>query len=98
MAKLKKTVTPSVPTKEVEKEVVAEVSKKISIDSLQKYLESCISKRDTFIFDDSKSAYEFGKKLRDIALKEEGVDFAEQMKKFDVEINYNTVRLRFLGD
>ena len=95
MPRIKKTVSPSIPTvivEEQKKEVV-----KNSIDSLQKYLESCISKRDTFNFDDAKSAYEFGKKLRDVAMKEEGVDFAEQMVKFDVEINYTIVRLRFLG-
>jgi hypothetical protein len=96
MPRIKKTVSPSIPTivtEEVKKEII-----KFSIDSLQKYLESCEAKRDTFTFDDAKSAYEFGKNLRDLAMKEEGVAFAEHMVKFDVEINYTIVRLRLLGD
>lgn len=97
MPRIKKTVSPSIPTKIVEAEKKKEISKS-SIDNLEKYLESCVAKRDTFNFDDAKSAYEFGKKLRDIAMKEEGVEVADRMAKFNVEINYTFVRVRLLGD
>ena len=90
MSRTKKTVSPSIP-----KTVIKEESISKSIDSLQKYLESCPARKDSFNFDSANDAYNFGKKLRTIAVKEEGVQHEEQLEKFDVEINYMTVRLKF---
>jgi len=90
MSRTKKTVSPSIPKKLIAEEPVSK-----SIDTLHKYLESCPSRKDTFNFDNSNDAYAFGKKLRAIAVKEEGVQHEEQLEKFDVEINYTIVRLKF---
>ena len=69
--------------------------------TLEDYLRGCQVNKDNehfdvYNFDDATEAYEFGKKLRDAAMKEEGVVFADQMERFAVDISYMTVRIKLL--
>lgn len=66
------------------------------IDSLQKYLETCPNKMDSFTFDSDKEAYVYGQKLRDLTCKEEKVNFPDECKLFKVDISLNTVRIRLV--
>jgi len=71
------------------------------LHTLEAYLNSCgINKDgehfDIFNFSDATEAYDFGKSLRNIAIKEEGVDFGDQLQKFQVDISYMTVRIKLL--
>lgn len=66
--------------------------------TLEEYLKKCPNNMDKYDFENSKDAYEFGHKLREIALQEEGVFRPDQMEKFNVEISYKTVRIRYTAE
>jgi hypothetical protein len=62
--------------------------------ALENYLLTCPNHSETYSFpDDYQAAYDFGNKLRENAMKEEGVQFANQMKKFKIDIAYDFVRI-----
>lgn len=65
-----------------------------SVGALEKYLNRCPGKADRYDFDVPAEAYEFGNKLRQTAMDEEGVARPDQMKKFVVDISYQTVRIK----
>ena len=66
------------------------------LKTLESYLMSCDHHCEKYEFDDAHEAYEFGQKLREIAMHEEGVNHADQMQKFEVDISYTTVRIKLL--
>ena len=70
--------------------------KKPTETKLEDYLKSCPNFCDFYDFENHEDAYKFGKNLREIAMKEEGVTFPDQMEKFDVEISLQRVRIKLL--
>ncbi len=77
-------------------EVSARTPVKEKTGSLEEYLLTCPNHCEMYEFATSQEAYEFGKKLRENAIKEEGVNHADQMKKFDVDISYTNVRIKLV--
>jgi hypothetical protein len=66
--------------------------------SLEEYLNRCPGKCDRYDFEIPAEAYEFGNKLRQSAMDEENVARADQMKKFIIDISYQTVRIKLNTD
>lgn len=71
------------------------------MNTLEAYLRTCQINKDgehfdVYNFDDATEAYEFGQKLRKIAMDIEGVNFADQLQRFEIDISYKTVRIKLL--
>lgn len=67
------------------------------LKTLEDYLITCPNNTEKFDFPgDSQAAYEFGNKIRQQAMAEEGVAFPDQLEKFKVDISYETVRISLL--
>jgi hypothetical protein len=67
------------------------------IKNLKEYLKLCPKNREIFKFDDYKEAYNFGARLRAIAMKEEGVSSESEIKGFDIEVSLDTVRISLVN-
>lgn len=70
-------------------------------NTLETYLKSCPINKDgehfdVYNFEEATDAYEFGQKLRKIAMDIEGVNFADQLQRFEIDISYKTVRIKLL--
>lgn len=77
---------------------VVTLKPKQTLGALEQYLNNCPNHADRYEFATSLEAYDYGHKLREIAMKEEGVTSAENLKKFEIDIVYQSVKLRLVEE
>jgi hypothetical protein len=73
-------------------------TKSTTVSQLEAYLRTCPSNCDTHNFETAELAYEFGQKMYDHVMKEEGVNFKDQLQKYSIDISYMTVRIKLLAE
>jgi len=72
--------------------------KKYKLKSLYDYINALENKMEKYEFDHPQDAYDFGKKIRQIEVNEEKVENEFFIKKIEVDISGNTVRIKIRAD